>query len=188
MIAGEWIPLQASLIKSDAFFASGGFHPQLFATQDVDLSRRIALRWDFSKLDQTVAFIEMGVEGSQTNYAKAPAYSRLGRESVLNEPGVLKRMLASATDSYWKGRVVRAFATSAFWNLTHLRPLAALSRGLYSLVAFLRTLLSSFSVDYWKAIVRPYESPSFLEGFNAAELPVSRRELKDIPDSPSNPF
>src|SRR5690606_12610273 len=46
VLAGEWIPLQASVIRAEVFFNLGGFHPLLAGPEDVDLLRRVALHYD----------------------------------------------------------------------------------------------------------------------------------------------
>jgi hypothetical protein len=42
VMAGEWIPLQASLIEAKTFFTVGGFNPLITGPEDIDLLRRIA--------------------------------------------------------------------------------------------------------------------------------------------------
>src|SRR5579859_2245977 len=46
VMAGEWVPLQASLIAAGAFFAVGGFDNTMPGAQDKDLLMRIALRYE----------------------------------------------------------------------------------------------------------------------------------------------
>src|SRR5258706_696371 len=48
VLAGEWIPLQASLIPAEAFFEVGGFDLRLSGSEDIDLCRRIALTHDLA--------------------------------------------------------------------------------------------------------------------------------------------
>jgi len=63
-MAGEWIPLQASLIKTKAFFAVGGFNPHISGPEDIDLLRRIALEGDIAGVQALVAYIVRGEAGS----------------------------------------------------------------------------------------------------------------------------
>ena len=121
VMAGEWIPLQASLIYAKAFFDAGGFNPHIPGTEDIDLLRWITLHGDLAETEAVVAAIEMGTEGSSTNYERAAQLRRWAREAILNESTVFARMLASATSSVWHGRVVRAYLTSVQWNLEHRR-------------------------------------------------------------------
>ena len=50
VMAGEWIPLQASLVDRQTFLRHGGFHPRLLATQDLDLARRFSSSCSDSRL------------------------------------------------------------------------------------------------------------------------------------------
>jgi glycosyltransferase involved in cell wall biosynthesis len=177
VIAGEWIPLQASLIEAKMFFAVGGFSPLITGSEDVDLCRRIALIGDMAGTSATVACIGMGLEGSSTDYARAVKHSRWARERILSEPGAFVRMRASADSNYWRGRIVRAYLTSVFWNLQHRDVFTAASRatlGLLSLVLAGRYILSG---SFWRAITREYESETFLRGFQEADRPVERRHI-----------
>jgi hypothetical protein len=91
-LAGEWIPLQASLIDSTAFFEEGGFNPLLSGPEDIDLLRRMALRHDVVGIEAIVAHMEWGSAGSTTDYDRHPTQSRWAREAILDEPGVFGRL------------------------------------------------------------------------------------------------
>jgi hypothetical protein len=67
-MAGEWIPLQASLIKADLFFELGGFNPLLTGPEDIDLLRRVTQRSDINNTPAIVANVVMGETGSTTDY------------------------------------------------------------------------------------------------------------------------
>ena len=166
-MSGEWIPLQSSLIDSKAFFMVGGFNTQITGPEDVDLCRRITLHKDVAGTDEIVAFIGMGEENSTTDYVGHAARSRWAREAVLNQPGVFSRLRGGAITSYWQGRIVRAYLTSAVWNLQQKRPLTAVSRllpALYSLLIFLPAITSG---AYWQAVTHSYQSVTFARGLAA---------------------
>jgi glycosyltransferase involved in cell wall biosynthesis len=168
-MAGEWIPLQASLIKSSAFYAVGGFNVLITGPEDIDLLRRIALTWDLAETDAIVATVGMGADNSSTNYTDHPRQSRIAREQILNQDGVFSRMRASAATPAWQGRLTRIYATSAIWNFQRGRWLTALSRllaALWSLAAAGSALLHG---SYWRALRRPYASETFARGFAAAQ-------------------
>lgn len=169
IMAGEWMPLQTSFIQNKAFFAIGGFHPLVLATQDVDLCRRISLHGDLAESRALVACIGMGTENSSTDYARAYQYSRWAREQILDEPGVFSRLRGSADTPYWQGRMVRAYLTSAVWNLQRGNGFTAVSRTLFGLAALTLTGLNVFSPDFWRAISKRYVSRSFLDGFDKVE-------------------
>jgi len=174
VMAGEWLPLQSSLIKASAFFAAGGFNPFISSTEDVDLCRRIVLRGPVAGMRQVVATIGMGEEGSTTNPYRAQSSegSRRAREAILHEPGAWRRLRASAKGAEWQGRVVRIYFTSCIWNLRHRFIFTAGSRffaGFFSLLTAGRWFVSS---GFWKGITRSYTSHTFIKGFQEAGLPV----------------
>jgi glycosyltransferase involved in cell wall biosynthesis len=176
VMAGEWIPLQSSCIKAETFFTIGGFLPLLRATQDVDLSRRIALHYEMANTSNIVACIEMGIKGSTTDYKHASIYSRWAREKILNEPGVFARMRGSAYTATWRGRMMRIYFTSALWNLQHHRGFIATSRILFGLMSLILAGHRVFSPYFWRAAVTSYQSETFLNGFRAINRPLERRE------------
>jgi glycosyltransferase involved in cell wall biosynthesis len=177
VIAGEWIPLQASLIDAKTFFDVGGFNPLIPGTEDIDLVRRIALRAEVAGTPAIVAAITMGTEGSATDYPRAAQFRRWAREAVLNEPTAFRRMRLSANSSYWQGRVIRAYLTSAVWNLAHRRVFTALSRAAYSLAGLALAGRHILSGNFWRDLAQNYESETFLRGFREANRPVQRREV-----------
>jgi glycosyltransferase involved in cell wall biosynthesis len=183
VMAGEWIPLQASLIDSQAFFATGGFDPRIPGIEDVDLLRRVALSWDIAGTSTVVATISMGVGNSSTNYSRALAVGRDAREPTLGSPGAFTRMRLSATSAYWRGRVVRAYLTSVVWNLAHNRLFTAASRIGYALAAVVLAGSGLLTQDFWQAVTQPYESETFIRGFRQANRPVERRETKPSKES-----
>jgi glycosyltransferase involved in cell wall biosynthesis len=177
-MAGEWIPLQASCIKAEAFFAVGGFHPLVLAAEDIDLCRRITLRSDIAGTQAVVVCIGMGVKDSSTDYARAAEYSRWAREKILSEPGTFARMCASASSSYWRGRIVRAYLTSVVWNLQRKNVFTAASRATFGLASFALAGRHILSRGFWCAVAKSYESETFLRGFQEANRPVERREIR----------
>jgi glycosyltransferase involved in cell wall biosynthesis len=183
VMAGEWIPLQASLIRTDAFFAVGGFNPATPGIEDIDLARRIALRGNVASIPEAVASLGMGIERSSTDYARAAKLGRWARESILSEPGVYARMRASACSGYWRGRMVRAYLTSAIWNLQARRGFTAASRGMFSLLSLAMAGRSILSPSFWRAVARPHESGAFLAGFREAGRPVERREIHSLQEA-----
>jgi glycosyltransferase involved in cell wall biosynthesis len=175
IMAGEWIPLQSSLISSELFFQIGGFSPSLSGPEDIDVCRRIALYGEFDFTPQVVSCVEMGNETSTTNYAQSEISARGSRETILDQPGVFTRLRESAKSTSLTGRMVRIYLTSAVWNLKYRRITKAISRLGYALLSFLVSGAAIFRPGYWGAIVRPYTSETFLRGFQEAGLPVTSR-------------
>lgn len=168
MIAGEWIPLQASLIETKAFFSVGGFNPLISAAEDIDLGRRIALYGNVAGSPELTACIGMGEADSSTDHARLPEYSRRAREEVLNQPDAFIRMRTSANNSYWQGRIVRAYLTSMIWNLRFGRIFTAASRSVFGILGAVLAGRYIFSTRFWHAVVTQYKSETFSQGFQKA--------------------
>ena len=178
VMAGEWIPLQSSLIAAEPFFKVGGFHPLIPGSEDVDLLRRLALQGDLEAVPAVVSHLQMGLDGSTTNYGWSALMARWAREAILNEPDAFKRLQASATAAMaaaWHGRIVRLYLTSMVWNLKQRRGLTAVSRVIYALGASLLSGFNLLSPQFWQAISNKYESQTFINGFKEANIQVGRR-------------
>jgi glycosyltransferase involved in cell wall biosynthesis len=163
-MAGEWIPLQASLIERKTFLETGGFNPLLAGPEDIDLLRRILRTGDVAETPNLVAYVIMGGEGSTTDYLQHPEASRWAREILLSSPNVHDRMRSSAVNSFWRGRMLRVYLTSAVWNLGHRRFLSAVSRIWGASVTILQSAIALFSKDFWWAVSKPYASLTFERG------------------------
>jgi hypothetical protein len=172
VMAGEWIPLQSSLLEASAFFKVGGFNPRISGPEDIDLLRRIAHRGELAEIPNLVAYIVMGIQGSTTDYANHHKASQWSREQVLELHGVSSTMRRSATTPYWKGRLARVFLTSMVWNLQRGRFTNAASRGAAGIACILMSGMSILSMDYWRALTRPYASGTFAKGFDEAGVAV----------------
>ena len=159
----QWVPVQSSLIKAEAFFQVGGFHPALLVTQDITLCRQIVLHGDFTETLTSVACLTRGAGWrTTTDYARGVEYYRLGREINLNEPGVFSRMRASAHSGFWGGRIVRIYLASMAWNLRRRRVLTAANRALYGAASFGLAGFRLLSADFWRGIVsKPVSNLSF---------------------------
>jgi len=165
VMAGEWIPLQSSLIDAEMFFKVGGFNPSISGPEDIDLLRRITLLGDISEIPEVVSYVARGDLGSTTDYSSSPKASRWAREDIIDSPHVFTRMNASAHNSFWKGRVLRVYLTSFIWNIQRRRFFSAASRGVFAILSFFyagRNLLNS---DCWRAVFHPYASETFERGF-----------------------
>jgi glycosyltransferase involved in cell wall biosynthesis len=160
VMAGEWIPPGASLISTELFFKVGGYQHDIHYSEDVDLSRRIALEGEFEGISHQVACFEMG-PGDTTSYENIDKRYLWGREQILNLPNVYHRLHDSASSSYWYGRIVRLYLTSALWNLENRKISAAASRTLYGLLSLMRSPQHVVKRNFWSAILKFYQSPSF---------------------------
>lgn len=166
MVASEWIPLQASWIDSRAFFRVGGFASLESlggGYEDIDLSRMIALHFDFARTNTPVAVIRYGDKGSTTDYNNLVKQNRLSREKVLDAPGAFSRMQAAAKadksrSSYWQGKIIYYYLVSAFWNLKNKRIFTGLSRLMFAGLAFARSIFRVFSPAYWRGAFLPHHN------------------------------
>jgi Glycosyl transferase family 2 len=164
-MAGEWIPLQSSLIEAKLFHRLGGFSALITGPEDIDLFRRICLYGNVAGTSSLVASIERGEVGSTTNYNQHSEMSRLAREQILDDPVAFHRMKENANSGYWLGRMLRIYFTSVIWNLQHKRLAIAASRLASGLAVIVLSHLRISSVSFWKALLKPYQSPTFARGF-----------------------
>jgi len=170
LIAGEFMFLGSTLIDAAMFFSIGGFNPLVTAGEDMDLLRRIALRGSFAGMPGLVACIGIGEEDSSTDYGRLPADTRWAREGVLGEKGAFSRMRRSASNSYWQGRIFRAYTTSLVWNLRNGRFFTGASRGLFALMAMILAGHRLLSTDYWRAIARAHRGIAFSRGSRNTDI------------------
>lgn len=169
VMAGEWMPLQASLIEAATFFKLGGFNPLIAGPEDIDLLRRVACTADLAETSNLVAYVVRGESGSTTDYQKHPELSRWAREGILEMPGAFRRMRLSAPDATLHGRIVRVYLTSLIWNIRQRRVFTAIERGIVGIAGFFIAGSDIFSADFWNAIRSNYESPTFKKGFGKAQ-------------------
>jgi glycosyltransferase involved in cell wall biosynthesis len=163
-MAGEWIPLQASLIERKTFLEIGGSNPLLSGPEDIDLLRRILRTEDVCETPNIVAYVIMGGEGSTTDYVQHPQASRWAREILLDSSNVHDRMRSSALNSFWRGRMLRVYLTSAVWNLAQRRFFSASSRIGSSIVTVLQAGTGLLTKDFWRSVSKPYASLTFEHG------------------------
>jgi len=153
IMGGAWAPIQASLIKSQAFFEIGGFNPFICGTEDEDLCRRTAYYGEFANTPNVVACLFRGPTWkTSTNYLRAPEDTKYSRDLILSKPGVFQRLRASASSSYTWGRVLRVYVSTLTWNLKKKRFFTALSRFLYSLTLLGLSITQLFSREYWAGL------------------------------------
>jgi glycosyltransferase involved in cell wall biosynthesis len=169
LMAGEWIPLQSSLIETSSFMKVGGFLNRLNISEDVDLARRIGLFYEFSSLPEVVACIGMGNNSSTSDYDSLPEFSRQARELILEEVGVFNRLFTSATSSEWLGRIPRIYLTSMLWNFQRLRFFTGFSRGAFAMLSMVLARKSLFTSSFWNSMLKQYDSVTFARGFQEAE-------------------
>jgi hypothetical protein len=163
-MAGEWIPLQSSLIDRKAFMQLGGFNPVLSGPEDIDLLRRVLLISDVDETPNVIANVVMGSVGSTTDYDRHPQASRWAREGLLEKADCHRRLRASADNSFWRGRMLRVYLTSVVWNLQHRRLFTAASRIGSAAVSGIHAGAAMFTKDFWWAVSRPYASITFQNG------------------------
>lgn len=164
IMAGEWIPLQSALIRSELFFKLGGFNYQALFSEDVDLVRRILLTGSVQGVGKQVSTVEMGEADSTTIHSAQVKNSRRAREKILSEEGVFQRLQTSAHSSFLQGRILRLYLTSMVQNAQSYDFLQFLDRGWHALRAVTSARHRLLSADYYRAIRHPYQSPTFENG------------------------
>lgn len=170
VMAGEWIPLQSSLIDRSTFMRIGGFNPLISGPEDMDLLRRVLLEVDIAETPHLISYITMGEQGSTTDYQHHPQTSRWAREITLETSNAFPRMRASAVSPYWRGRMLRIYLTSCMWNIQHRRLFSACSRLFFSVACLLMAGKGIFSGGFWRSVSKPYQSITFQRGIQAASL------------------
>jgi len=166
VMAFEWIPLQGSLIRSEAFFTGGGFVDLHFlggGCEDIHLERIIASAHDFACTQNMVTVVRVGEQGSSTQWNSLFNQNRLSRELTLDIPGAFSRMRASAKtitsrSAYWYGRIVYCYLASFRWNLNLKRVFKSLSRGMFAIAGFLVAGANIFVPDFWLGAARPHNN------------------------------
>jgi glycosyltransferase involved in cell wall biosynthesis len=164
LISWEWLPLQASIIRSDAFFKVGGFaslDSLLGGFEDIDLSRQIARYYDMAMTPKVVTCIRAGDMGSTTNYNDMFKQNRQSRDKALNLPGAFNRMIKSVRSipsnrSYWYGRIVYYYLGSVKRNLLHRRLFNAVSRAIFALAGFFIAARHILSTGFWRGLLKPH--------------------------------
>ena len=164
VMAGEWIPLQSSLIEAKLFHQLGGFSPLITGPEDIDLLRRTCLHADVKETPNLIAYIERGDLGSTTDYTQHSKMSRQARERILDTLGVFQRMKAGASTSYWFGKFLRIYVTSLVWNLHRKRIALAFSRLMFSVTILMTAHIRIISKNFWKSFLTPYQSLTFARG------------------------
>jgi glycosyltransferase involved in cell wall biosynthesis len=153
VMGGAWVPIQSSIVRATDFFAVGGYNPFVRGTEDQDLCRRIAAYGTFANTNSVVACLYRGDSWqTSTDYRRATEDTRRSRDDVVSQPGSLRQMLASASDSYWKGRVVHVYAGLTLWHWRHHRRLPALSRAIQGGLALLLALPYTWRHKFWRAM------------------------------------
>ena len=153
IMGGAWAPIQASLIRSQAFFEIGGFNPFICGTEDEDLCRRTAYYGEFANTPNVVACLFRGQTwNTSTNYLRAPEDTKYSRDLIISKPGVFQRLSASAHSGYAWARILRIYLSTVTLNLKKRRLFTVLSRLFYSLALFARSIKYLFSSDYWAGL------------------------------------
>ena len=167
LIASEWLPMQASLVENQAFFAVGGFEPAAVPFEDNILAKQIALREDITGTTALVVSIVRSDLASTTDYSQLQSKNHWIRERILNAPTSFSRMRKSATSrpvnsSYWQGRITAAYLGSVKWNLRRKRFFTAFSGTVYGLGNVAFSSWRVFSPSFWRGATRPHVTRGFL--------------------------
>ena len=164
MLAWEWLPLQASLIRSDAFFQVDGFAslPSLGGGfEDVHLSRQISLYHDMARTKTLVTTIRIGDVSSTTNYVTMFDQNRQSREKTISSRNAFRRLLDSSRSNsshanYWFGKVIYYYLASTKWHLQQREFTTATSRAWHMLVGFSLAGPRLASAEFWRGLLRPH--------------------------------
>jgi glycosyltransferase involved in cell wall biosynthesis len=190
MIAWEWLPLQASFITADAFFAVNGFEslPALGGGfEDVHLARQISLYYDMALTNAVVTSIRIGDVSSTTNYITLFDQNRQSREKTIAARHALARLIASAKSTplrsrYWYGKVIYYYMASLKWCLEDRQLLAAAGRALSLLAGLILAGPRLLSSDFWRGVFRPHypRMGTAIQQAGADHLYAATRKAMDL--------
>lgn len=168
MLAGALILLGSAIIRTDSFFAIGGFNPALTISEEIELFRRLAMVGDLGNTSSVVLKVLRGDGwGSSVDYGPAVTFLRTSRENILDQRHVFVMLIQSAKTPYWRGRNVKAYLASIKWNMKNKRPMKIMSR---SFGLMLMTLFSGSAILY----------PDFWQAMRDSQVPASmQRSLKN---------
>jgi glycosyltransferase involved in cell wall biosynthesis len=153
IMGGAWVPLQSSLISTQAFFMVGGYNLHIRGTEDQDLCRRLALFGDFANTKTVVACLFRGQTWyTSTDYGRGPEDTRLSRDYIASQPGTFLKMWHSVNSPYWYGRVAHIYFSLALWNIRQRRWLIGSSRLIFGCTAFLGTGRYLLDRRFWQAM------------------------------------
>ena len=158
VMAGELLPLLSSLFESKVFFEIGGFQPRLVWAEDWDIGRRVALRGDVVSTHFPVACLVRDKENTTTNYDQGWVCNNVSIDLMLEEKGSLTRMLASAENHYWRGKMARTYLIGIVWNLRNRKFLKALSRASEAAASLILFAAHLTSLVFWKSLCRGHHS------------------------------
>ena len=164
MMAWEWLPLQASLIASDAFYKVDGFEslPSLGGGfEDVHLSRQISLHYDMAGIEEIVTTIRIGDVSSTTNYVTMFDQNRHSREKTIGSHQAFRRLIDSAKanfsqPNYWFGKVIYYYMASMKWNLKTKHFITAASRGTRVLAGLASAGTCLLTSGFWHGVIHPH--------------------------------
>jgi glycosyltransferase involved in cell wall biosynthesis len=177
LISWEWLPLQASIVRADAFSKVGGFamlDDLKGGFEDIHLTRQIAHQYDFMNIPDLIACVRSGDSASTTNYTDMFIQNAESREKSLQLPGSYQRLISSARSNrehrgYWHGRVVYYLLGSARKNFRARRFPAAAMRVLYALAGFFAAGNHLFKADFWDGLMKKFHYPRAWLAVQASE-------------------
>jgi len=154
VMAGSWLPLQASIVRTESFFKAGGFDLRFSRMgEQKDFIRRLARTGAFESISLPVACVIQDHEKSTADWTFSKDHSLWSRDNILDEKGAFGRMLSSAKTAYWRGKMVRAYLTCVLWQIKKRNPIEAFSRGCCATVGAALSFWSLFSHDFWRALL-----------------------------------
>ena len=135
------------------FFKVGGFDLRFSRMgEQKDLIRRIARITTFASITLPVACVIQDHKKSTADWAIANAQSLRSRDMVLDEPGSFALMLNSATSPFWRGKLIRAYATCVVWQIRNRNIVKIFVRLVASLQGIAVSLPYVFSAKFWKGL------------------------------------
>lgn len=154
-VAGENVPLGASLIKRDTFLNHvKEFDSKTIAFEDRDVICRISMYGKIIAVPHTVVHYKLpGSNGSTSDFARSGKRSnRLIREKALSMKGSLQALnISIGTDDILRGRICKQYVFSGIINFLSLNWVVSIKR----LVCALRIAYAKLFVKkFWEGFFR----------------------------------
>lgn len=156
VMSGEWIPLSAAILSSEAFFKVGGFDARVTVVEDKDLYRKVAVLYEFAQTEMPITAVMRNRSDTTTNYSIATFKSIESRNYILRDPRAFRRMRLSADTPYWRGRMLRAYLTCVVWNFQKKFRAQALINLAKSFAAVLISFTDLMKPAFWKAAFKAH--------------------------------
>jgi len=152
LFCGEWLPLQASLVRARLFQEAGGFDVSFQASEDMDLLLRMGRIADVVRVRQPVCRYHYDLSQSVARRDLDGPTLYDGYEKAMDHPRTLSRLRKSADTPHVYGKVVRTYLISLKRHAQRACYAKLVSRGTEALVVLAGVGRFLFHGAFWQAL------------------------------------